>query len=57
MDLPLSDYKKFNQAFEQDVYDVNLNSSVDARNVVGGTAKKRVSESLKFAIQVLAKRR
>ena len=57
MDLPLSDYKKFNQAFEQDVYDVNLHTSVDARNVVGGTAKKRVSESLKFASQVLAKRR
>ena len=42
-DLPLSDYVQFHPAFEEDLFEaLSIERSVGARDVVGGTAPRRV---------------
>ena len=42
-ELPLVELKRFNPAIEQDVYEVlSLRGSLNARNVLGGTAPAQV---------------
>ncbi len=51
--LMLKEYRKFSAKFEKDVYLITVQSSVAARDVIGGTAPKRVSEALKNAKSIL----
>ena len=51
--LSLKEYKKFSQTFDTDVLLINLKSSVESRDVAGGTAPNRVSKAIKEARQQL----
>jgi argininosuccinate lyase len=44
--LTLAEYKKFSPLFEKDVYSITVESSIAARDVVGGTAPKQVAKAL-----------
>jgi argininosuccinate lyase len=48
-ELSMAEYKKFSSRFEQDVYSITLESSLAARDVVGGTAPKQVARALAAA--------
>ena len=45
-DIGIDEYKRFSPLFAEDVYKVSIESSLEARNVIGGTAKKRVEQEL-----------
>ena len=45
-DIGIDEYKRFSPLFAEDVYKVSIESSLEARNVIGGTAKKRVELEL-----------
>jgi len=45
-ELSLAEYKKFSPLFEDDVYAITVESSLVARDVIGGTAPKQVDLSL-----------
>ena len=47
--LSLAEYKKFSPLFEQDVYSITAESSIAARDVVGGTAPRQVARALATA--------
>jgi argininosuccinate lyase len=47
--LSLAEYKKFSPLFEQDVYSITVESSIAARDVVGGTAPGQVARALATA--------
>jgi len=48
-ELSLNEYHSFSPLFSEDVYDITLESSVAARNIIGGTAPKQVEAALKKA--------
>jgi len=48
-ELSLSEYKKFSPLFGDDVYRITVESSIAARDVIGGTAPKQVSQALAVA--------
>jgi argininosuccinate lyase len=48
-ELDLKEYRKFSPLFDNDVYDITLESSVAARNVIGGTSPPQVAKALKRA--------
>ncbi len=54
-ELKLSEYKKFSPRFGKDVYQITVESSVTARDVIGGTAPKQVARALLAAKKVLQK--
>jgi argininosuccinate lyase len=45
-ELKLAEYKKFSPLFEKDVFSITVESSVAARDVVGGTAPGQVEKAL-----------
>jgi len=45
-ELTLDEYKKFSPKFDKDVFDINIMSSLKARNVPGGTAPEQVEKEL-----------
>jgi len=47
--LTLAEYKKFSPLFEDDVFSVTIESSLAARDIIGGTAPKQVAEALAAA--------
>ena len=51
--LSLSEYKKFSPSFEDDVFSISVESSIAARDVVGGTAPKRVQQALAVAKKII----
>ncbi|UOQ49172.1 argininosuccinate lyase [Gracilibacillus caseinilyticus] len=54
LDLSIEDFKGFSALIEEDIYDVlSPESVVNARDVVGGTAKNRVQEQITLADQRL----
>jgi argininosuccinate lyase len=53
-ELDLEEYQKFSPLFSQDVYSITVESSLAARNVVGGTAPGRVEQALINAKKLLA---
>jgi argininosuccinate lyase len=53
-ELGLEEYQKFSPLFSQDVYSITVESSLAARNVVGGTAPGRVEQALINAKKLLA---
>ncbi len=52
-ELSLSEYKKFSPLFEDDVYSITIESSIAARDVVGGTAPKQVNRALAAAKKII----
>ncbi len=44
--LSLAEYKKFSPLFEKDVYSITVESSIAARDVIGGTAPRQVEKAL-----------
>ena len=48
-ELSLKEYRQFSSLFGRDVYNITLESSVAARNVVGGTAPQQVVKALRRA--------
>ncbi|WP_163538915.1 argininosuccinate lyase [Gracilibacillus sp. YIM 98692] len=55
LDLSLEDFQQFSSLITEDIYDVlSPKAVVNARNVVGGTAKNRVEDQIKQAENVLS---
>jgi len=52
-ELSLSEYKEFSSLFGEDVYSITLESSIAARDVIGGTAPKQVDRALAAAKKLL----
>ena len=48
-DIPLEEYRAYSELFDADVYDITIDSSVAARDVLGGTAHNRVREAIQQA--------
>ena len=53
-ELTFEEYRDFSPAFEQDVFQISLKTSVAARDNAGGTAYNQVAEALKAAKERLA---
>jgi argininosuccinate lyase len=51
--LTLEEYRRFSPVFDEDVFQVTLESSVAARDIPGGTAPQRVEAALREARKVL----
>ena len=47
--LPLEEYRAHSELFDADVYDITIDSSIGARDVLGGTAHNRVREAIQQA--------
>ena len=52
-ELSLSEYHKFSPLFSDDVYDITLESSIAARNIVGGTSPQQVEAALTRARKLI----
>jgi argininosuccinate lyase len=52
-ELTIQEYQKFSTQFDTDVFNINVESSLAARNQVGGTAKVQVAAQLKRAREIL----
>ena len=52
-ELSPSEYKEFSPIFGEDVYSITVESSVAARDVIGGTAPKQVDRALAAAKKLL----
>ena len=52
-ELSLSEYQEFSPLFEEDVYAITVESSLVARDVIGGTAPKQVAQALAAARKIL----
>jgi len=55
-ELKLSEYKKFSGLFARDVFNVTIESSLAARDVIGGTAPGQVARALKAAKKAIGAR-
>ena len=55
-ELSLGEYKKFSPRFAQDVYAITIESSLAARDVVGGTAPGQVARALAKAKKIIGAR-
>ncbi len=51
--LSLDEYKKFSPRFEDDVYLVTVESSIAARDIIGGTAPRQVDRALAAAKKIV----
>ena len=49
----MTDYRRFSELFEDDVYRITPRGSVEARDVVGGTAPNQVRLALEEAKRCL----
>ena len=52
-ELELKEYREFSPLFGEDVYKITLESSVAARNVVGGTSPQQVEKALRRAKRLI----
>jgi argininosuccinate lyase len=52
-ELSLEEYQQFSPLFGEDVYSITIESSLAARNVIGGTAPGRVEQALADARKLL----
>jgi argininosuccinate lyase len=55
-ELSLSEYRDFSPLFTEDVYEITLESSIAARNIIGGTSPQQVEQALKKARKSICKR-
>jgi len=51
--LSLSEYQRFSPLFGEDVYSITIDSSIAARNIVGGTAPEQVEAQLARARNIV----
>ena len=56
-ELELAEYENFSPLFGDDVYSITVESSLAARDNIGGTAPKRVAEALARAKDIIARHR
>jgi argininosuccinate lyase len=54
--MTLEEYRKFSPLFDEDIREINVWSSVRARDVPGGTAPARVSQAIRRARTILKRR-
>ena len=47
-DFKLADLKKFSELFDEDIFSITAESSIEARDVFGGTAKNRVNDAIEY---------
>jgi len=52
-ELSLNEYKTFSPLFGEDVYLITIESSIAARDVIGGTATKQVEQALDNAKKII----
>ncbi len=52
-ELNLTEYKVFSPLFGEDVYSITVESSIAARDIVGGTAPKQVEQALATARKII----
>lgn len=52
-DMTLSEYQRFSTFFNEELHSINVESSVAARDVPGGTAPRRVEKALQEAREVI----
>ena len=52
-ELSLDEYHRFSALFDKDIYDITLESSLAARNTVGGTSPQQVEAALTRARELL----
>lgn len=57
LELSLSEYQEMSPLFGEDVYNISLRSSIEARNVPGGTAPEQVRQALSKAREILNERK
>jgi argininosuccinate lyase len=55
-ELSLAEYKNFSPLFTEDVYSITVESSVAARDIIGGTAPKQVKRALANAKKLIGAR-
>jgi len=55
-ELSLSEYHNFSPLFSEDVYDITLESSIAARNILGGTSPQQVKIALVRAKELIKKK-
>ena len=48
-ELTINDYKKYSQYFEEDILNLSLETAIESKNSIGGTAKKIVEKALNQA--------
>lgn len=52
-EITLEEYRQFSPAFDEDVLAITLKSSIEARNILGGTSQQQVTRALKQARALL----
>jgi len=52
-EISLAEYKEFSPLFEEDIYSVTAESSIAARDVIGGTAPRQVDRALAAAKKII----
>lgn len=52
-EISLPEYKSFSTLFEDDVYEITIDSSIAARDVTGGTAHRQVKQAINEAKKIL----
>jgi argininosuccinate lyase len=52
-ELDLSEYKNFSPLFDDDVYSITVESSIAARDIIGGTAPGQVKQALAIARKMI----
>jgi argininosuccinate lyase len=52
-ELSLTEYKGFSPLFSEDVYSITIESSLAARDIVGGTAPKQVEQAIATAKKII----
>ncbi len=53
--IPLGEYKRFSSLFDEDVFSIDLDSSIKARDNPGGTAPARVRRALTAARRIVGR--
>ena len=52
-ELTIKEYQKFSPLFDDDVFDIGIDNSIELRNVIGGTSTKQVSIALNRAKRMI----
>ncbi len=52
-ELSLTEYKDFSPLFGEDVYSITVESSIAARDIIGGTAPRQVDRALATAKKII----
>jgi len=56
-ELSLAEYREFSPLFEEDVHSITIESSIAARDNIGGTAPKQVDRALANAKKIVGSRK